>query len=196
MKRKIFIILCGFVVVTLLVMIFITFGGIPVGGVVQEKPETLAERTDAQGNIIGRIVRDTTFTSRYYWISAVGDRTERHYSYRYFLEQPGKERLELTFLRDELGQDVELEKCRAVQGSNLWIIPAHLKDVKFTLFVFDSTHILQKRTLSAIADPTRPEAGVDYRLENGNRIFIFRTKQGFSAYDVLTDKISDWKNGN
>jgi hypothetical protein len=152
-----------------------------------EPPETAAVRKDAQGNVVQMIVLEQSYWTTARGIPAAhGPTSIRKYSQKYFLEEPGKPRRELTFLRDNwIGND-----CRPVDKSPLWVTAGFFGS-KLSVRVFDDKQMAYQRTLNCT--PDLYHGGNDFRFENGNRTLVYRTAQGFEAYDVTTDAVMPWK---
>src|SRR5437899_12069208 len=73
---------------------------------VHERPEMLGAREDAQGSIVQKIVCEPSYRTTGPFPGPHGFFTERGYTYKYFLEEPGKEPRELTFLDVERSNGV------------------------------------------------------------------------------------------
>jgi hypothetical protein len=118
--------------------------------------------------------------------------TVKMYSNRYFLEGADFMRRELVFLRDE--SRVEESGCLPVQRTDLWLSYGQVSEPrvesKLEVLLFDNTHIVRRRILDF--QPTEGGEKDDW-LEHGNRTLIFRTSEGYMAYDVTTDTVTPWK---
>ncbi len=155
---------------------------------VHEPPETIGLRRDAQGNAAEQIV----FEQSYWHFADLPGHTRpfhiRRYSHKCFLEEPGKPRRELTFLRDENISGYS-NTCKPVDTSPLWVRAGVFEPDNLSVLVFDEAQIVHRRRLNY----TSPGSGPVFNFENGNRTVVYPTAQGFEAYDVITDTVAPWK---
>ncbi len=155
--------------------------------VTHEIPRILATRNE--GNVIQRVVLEHSIkTTARFFPGPHGPTSNREYSHKYFYDETGQPRRELIFLEGDLVPHY-CEHCRPVDNSSLWVMVRE-KHV-LSVLVFNGTEVLHRRTFNYIIDPKHE--GNDLRFENGNRLVVYRTAQGFEAYDVIADTVAPWK---
>src|SRR5438552_1055971 len=127
---------------------------------VQERPVMLGAREDVQGKIVQKIMCEPTYRTTGPFPGPHGFFTERVYTYKYFLEEPGKPRRELTFL-DVNRSNVFGCECWPVDKSPVWVLagddvtPPQVEH-KLLVVVFDQTRVLHRRTLKYKPDMNLP----------------------------------------
>jgi len=158
---------------------------------VHERPVMLGAREDAKGNIIQKIMCESSYRTTGPFPGPHGFFTERVYSHKYFLEEPGKVRRELTFL-DVNRSNVFRCECWAVDKSRVWVLAGDYvhEDHRILVVVFDEKRVLHRRTLKY--KPDMNLRGPQFGFEAGNRTLLYPTDQGREAYDVLADKVTPW----
>ena len=174
-------------------------------------PEVLAERKNAQGEVLSRFIRESDYTTRSV-LSPDGSSTITKYHTKYFLQVGAGPKHELLMFKNPkfLFQD-ELCYCTsfgAVGDSPLWIgagvnpvsvdVTAHavvidgkrsISHERYDLHVvaFDETHVLVHRAFSV-----HPFSENRFALTNDNRTVVFKThEEVFKVYDVLADTVGD-----
>jgi hypothetical protein len=108
------------------------------------------------------------------------------------LEEPGKPRTELTFLRGEKIAWSNGGACYPVDGTSLWVTAQQVHEphpeYELDVLVFDESGIRHRRRFPF----TTGRRGVEEfcRFENKYRTLIVRIEDGFVAYDVPSDTVS------
>ena len=153
----------------------------------------LGAREDAKGNIVQKVMCESSYRTTGPFPGPHGFFTERVYTHRYFLEEPGKARRELTFLDVNRSQVLGCE-CWPVDKSSVWVLAGDVTPVsgehKLLVVVFDEKRVLHRRTLNY--KPDMNLRGPQFGFENGNRTLVYPADQGREAYDVLADKVTPW----
>jgi hypothetical protein len=164
---------------------------------VRSRETVLATKT-VQGSRLQQLIVETTI--RYSGPPLPGPHGPFSLSkttYRYFIDEPGKPRRELSFLGDIEGL-LHLElRWWSVDDSPLWVrtLPgyplqsgneARRSDWQISVVVFDETQAVYRRELKCFGEQK-------FRFLGGNRTIVYPTRQGFEAYDVTTDAITPWK---
>ncbi len=159
--------------------------------VTHEPPKVIGVRKDAQGNVVQQIIMEASYRSIGSLPGPDRPISTRKYSFKYFLEEPGQPRRELTFLRDI--RVLYDHHPLPVNNSPLWVSAGYDQEVRMgwdyhplVVLVFDDAQVVHRRQLKDYSN-SRPE------FENGNRTYVFRSPEGLTAYDVTTDIVAPWK---
>jgi hypothetical protein len=160
-------------------------------------------RRSLDGNVLQEIIREGTYTSSWEFPShsLAG---YKKFSFRFFLQAPGKSRTELRFLRGDIRYWLN-----PVDESSLWVAvhtfvepkdwtrrPKAVMTYKIGVFVFDGTHLIHDRQLVYSGEESDfPGASGQLRhmLLKGSRTLLYWANHGILAYDVGTDTIAPWK---
>ena len=177
-----------------------------------QPPEVLAERKNAQGDVLGRFIRESDYSTRFVLLAPDGPQNVVTYKTKYFLQEGDGPKRELSMFhnRKMLFGDV-LCYCTsfgAVDDSPLWVAAgvnpvsidttAHVvvidgrRDISHEEFdlhvvVFDEKRIVAHRMFSVALPYTENR----FTLTNGNRTVIFKSPEEVTkVYDVLADTVS------
>jgi hypothetical protein len=107
---------------------------------------------------------------------------------KYFLEEPGKERRELTFLHDV----PVFDNCVPVDDTKLWVAASFFEmgmDAPITVLVFDGWGIVRARKLRRKSGAAKPFGIFSFKFGTGNRTVMYAGPNGLEAYDVVTDEV-------
>jgi hypothetical protein len=162
--------------------------------VVHEPPKSIGVRKDAKGNVVETIIREISYRTIGPIPVPHGHSTTKKIYTRYFIEEPGKSRIELTFLTGEK-LAWSSDECLPMENSPVWVYARDVTHEKSEVEVigFDRTQIVCRRTFPFV--PNWNNSKQDYWFENGNGTFVYRTRDGHEAYDVMTNTVTRWKPG-
>jgi hypothetical protein len=154
----------------------------------RKPPEIVGESTNRQG-IVTRIVRETSYTSEDVLLTPEGLRKKMKYEVKWFLEQSGKPRHELSIMRSAADSS-KSERYWAVENTSLWLgigtDPIGNRDMLYFV-LFDESRIIRTRTFKVV--PKSKSSESEFELQRGNRQIVIRSQEGPQQYDVLADTI-------
>jgi hypothetical protein len=153
-----------------------------------DPPRTIGVRKDAQGNLVEQIVCHQSYQTFGYLPGPHGFYPNRRYSHKFFLEQPGKPRRELSFLANE--HLCAPDSSQAVSDTRLWVRAGFYGGQRLSVLVFDDSQIVRRRNLK---NTYREDQRENFWFENGNRRVAYWGGGGVEAYDVITDTVVPWK---
>jgi len=157
-------------------------------------PRPAATRWGANGKVNQQVLIQEGYIEEGPILGPHGPMTLKYAKYKYFVDELGKEPIELNFLAGEQKYVV-----RTVEGTSLWIaVGTYFKDeskrmIKF--FLFDD-HLIRRRDIEFELEDERNLGPFSYRLTNGNRTVLYwKNGLGIQAYDVVADTTAPWKDG-
>ncbi|MDB6110210.1 MAG: hypothetical protein JWR69_1960 [Pedosphaera sp.] len=150
-------------------------------------PEVLGERTNEQGEVTHRIVREISYTvGNIPVLTPDGPRRRAENQVKYFMDEKGKPRRELPVMFLVNTNAGNYEKCWPVVGTSQWLVagtdPIGNRD-KLFFVLFDESRIIRTNVFSVI--PRWKSEKSEYELQDGNRTMMIRSPEGFEKYDVL-----------
>jgi hypothetical protein len=156
----------------------------------------IAVRKDLTGQIVQQVTYATAITESILLPGPHGpQRIKEIKDVRYYLLDGNTRKTEMTFLRN---RHLYGNEWHAVDDTDLWIVTKlGVQGISGSRWaqrvtVLDQKHVLHERTLSSFEK--NDSEGIEYfRLMNGNRTIIYKSRQGMKAYDVKTDTELDWK---
>jgi tricorn protease-like protein len=154
--------------------------------VYQKPPEIVGERTNQQGVITQRIIRETSYTSEDVPFTPEGRRKEIDYQMKYFLEEEGGSRREFSIMRSP--DFSNYERYWPMDGAVSWIgigIDPVGNGDKLAFILFDERRIIRRRTFSVM--PKWKSSATQYEFRNGNHTIILRSPEGREEYDIVAD---------
>jgi len=175
-------------------LLLLTLMAVNTGGcksqVHHESPETVGERTNHQGVVTQRIIRETSYTEETIPASTPdGPKKRRHVEVKYFLQEQGKPRREFSIMQS--ADFSNYEKYWPLENTVSWVAtgidPVGNKD-KLYFMLFDASRIIRTNIFSVV--PRWKSEESEYELRDGNRTLILRTPHGLEKYDVLADTTS------
>lgn len=166
-------------------------------------PETAGERTNSQGQVVQRIIRQTTTIEHDALLTPEGPKVWTELRCKFFYQDGDAPRR--PFLIGNSATNVFLENCLPVKDTNLWVsfwcwptwtnvtdatgeVVDKRKRDDLHVLVFDVAGFSRHRVFT-----TRSKQGWDEdyedsaRAQDGNRTIVFKSPDGLKQYDVISD---------
>ena len=163
---------------------------------IHEPPEIVGERTNSQGQVIQRIIRETTRIETPVPLTPEGPKTRTELRCK-FLYQEG-DAPQRPFLIGNSATNVFLENCLPVDNTNLWVsfwCSATFTDVAkrddLNVLVFDVAGFMRYRVFTTVSKHEWDEDYTDSaKAQDGNRTIAFKSPGGLKQYDVISDTVT------
>ena len=156
----------------------------------RKPPETVGIRTNLQGFVSQRIVREISYTEdRIPVLTPDGPKNRTHGEVKYFLEELGKPRREITVMHPS--DFSNYGEYWPINDSPLWvgtgINPVGNKD-RLNIILFDENKVARTRTFSVV--PKWKSSENEFAFQDGNRTMIIRSPDGLMKYNLVEDAVT------
>ena len=171
-----------------------------------EPPQIVGERTNLQGKVVQRIIRETTAIDHSALLTPEGPKTWRELRYKFFFQEGDGPRRE--FLIGNSATNCFPGDCLPVKDSALWVsfwcwptwtnvtdaagvIVDKRKRDDLHVVVFDVTGFARHRVFTTESKQGWDE---DYQdsasAQDGNQTIIFKSPEGPKQYNVTADTVN------
>ena len=172
----------------------------------REPPQTVGERTNSQGQVVQRIVREIAWTDHPMLLTPEGPKTRTDSRCKFYFQEGDTPKR--AFLIGNSATNYFFGNCLAVKDSPLWVAiwcePTWTNIIDAAHIVVgkgkrDDLHILmfaEKGIMRHRIFTTKSKQGWDEdyedsaKAQNGNRTIVFKSPEGPKQYDVVSNVIT------
>ena len=171
-----------------------------------EPPQIVGERTNLQGRVVQRIIRETTRIEHTVPLTPEGPKIRTELRCKFFYQDGDAPRR--SFLIGNSATNLFLENCLPVQNSALWVsfwcwptwtnvtdaagvVVGKGKRDDLHILVFDVAGFMRHRVFTTTSKLGWDEDYEDSaKARDGNRTIVFKSPGGPKQYDVLLDTVT------